>query len=168
MKTLPLFLLLLVGLTNSLFAGGDDRDMEVIDSVDNKTQELLVDEALLTSVEVEQVEEKQTTELISLKTQSDQVNKEIAPISEPSDEKPYPSEPVEEEFKEAFNDESELASKENEEQATIKISKDEVIDTKASQYELIALLAFLLLVIATIYVARRNSTLRKRSRLQIK
>jgi ABC-type lipoprotein release transport system permease subunit len=100
---------------------------------------LLVDEALLTSVEVEQVEEK-----------------------------PYPSEPVEEEFKEAFNDESELASKENEEQATIKISKDEVIDTKASQYELIALLAFLLLVIATIYVARRNSTLRKRSRLQIK
>jgi hypothetical protein len=139
MKTLPLFLLLLVGLTNSLFAGGDDRDMEVIDSVDNKTQELLVDEALLTSVEVEQVEEK-----------------------------PYPSEPVEEEFKEAFNDESELASKENEEQATIKISKDEVIDTKASQYELIALLAFLLLVIATIYVARRNSTLRKRSRLQIK
>ena len=139
MKTLPLFLLLLVGLTNSLFAGGDDRDMEVIGSVDNQPQELLVDEALLTSVEVEQVEEK-----------------------------PYPSEPVEEEFKEAFNDESELASKENEEQATIKISKDEVIDTKASQYELIALLAFLLLVIATIYVARRNSTLRKRSRLQIK
>ena len=139
MKTLPLFLLLLVGLTNSLFAGGDDRDMEVIGSVDNQRQELLVNEALLTSVEVEQVEEK-----------------------------PYPSEPVEEEFKEVFNDESELASKENEEQATIKISKDEVIDTKASQYELIALLAFLLLVIATIYVARRNSTLRKRSRLQIK
>ena len=159
MKTLPLFLLLLVGLTNSLFAGGDDRDMEVIDSVDNEEiysalkpadEEIVADETLLTSVEV------------------DQVNKEIAPISEPSDEKPYPSEPVEEEFKEASNDESELASKENEEQATIKISKDEVIGTKASQYELIALLAFLLLVIATIYVARRNSTLRKRSRLQIK
>jgi hypothetical protein len=173
MKTLPLFLFLLVGLTSPLFAGGDDRDMEVIDSSNNQPQELLADEETLTSVEIEKTEEKQTTELITLKVQPDQVNQETTPVSEPSvekaDETLYSTEPVEEEFKEApketFNDESELVSIENENQANIKISKDEVTDTKASQYELIALLTFILLVIATVYVARRNSTLTKRGKL---
>jgi len=168
MKKIFLFLFLLVGLTNSLIAGGDDRDLELIDTLNNQPQVLLSDEELLPPTEIEKIDEKQATALIPLKTQSDQANQEITSVSETNDavnnETPYQSEPVDEEPTEIFNDDSDLESKEDVAQPTITISKEEVADTKLTQFELIALLIFSFFAIGTIYVARRNSTLSKRGR----
>ena len=168
MKKIFLFLFLLVGLTNSLIAGGDDRDLELIDTLNNQPQVLLSDEELLPPTEIEKIDEKQATALIPLKTQSDQANQEITSVSETNDavnnETPYQSEPVDEEPTEIFNDDSDLESKEDVAQPTITISKEEVADTKLTQFELIALLIFSFFAIGTIYIARRNSTLSKRGR----
>jgi len=168
MKKIFLFLFLLVGLTNSLIAGGDDRDLELIDTLNNQPQVLLSDEELLPPTEIEKIDEKQATALIPLKTQSDQANQEITSVSETNDavnnETPYQSEPVDEEPTEIFNDDSDLESKEDVAQPTITISKEEVADAKLTQFELIALLIFSFFAIGTIYVARRNSTLSKRGR----